>query len=400
MIDIPVMPQGDHSSESSLAGRSYPQMYRTTGKEDIWQFLVAAVEASGAQVVSATGYTRAPVFIGATTAAGERLGMLIYPFRSTTKITKKRPDDESRTQIRLGSEQSWLTNHPVAFDPASVDITMVLGCHLDSGVFIGFDPIAYDPLPMGSSVWVKDAEIARAAKLGWHPLTKETHAGVRRGEARADGLETLVLFTPSRLIDYAYLDRRSVDLGLDPPLRFRAAEALSNSVGGDRETLHALEKQFGLSSREILDIIAGRARLSVAVRGGVAEHHLQRFLDASPHVAEATRLDQDGEPDFDVELTNGRRLRIECKNASPTPYANGDDRVEVQKTRASKGDPASRFYEVSHFDVVAACLFATTGTWTFRFKESIALDRHSDFADRLAAMQHVDSRWFTDLAAF
>ncbi|MGI8666537.1 MAG: hypothetical protein ACR2N4_10975 [Jatrophihabitans sp.] len=380
-----------------LAGRSYPRVYRTTGKLDVWRFLLHAVEKSGAHVVSATDHRRAPVFIGATTAAGERLGMLVYPFRSTTKVTNKRPADESRTQIRLGSEDVWVEEHHVAFDPASVDITMVLGCHLDSGVFIGFDPIAYDPLPMGSSVWVKDAEVARAADLGWHPLTKETHSGVKRSDARADGLETLVLFTPDRLIDYAYLDRRSIDLGLDPPLRYSAALAVAEPAGGDSGTLHALEAQFGLSSPEILDIIAGRSRLSVAVRGGVAEHHLQKALDASPHVASATRLDQDGEPDFDVELTNGQHIRIECKNASPTRYANGDDRVEVQKTRASKGDPASRFYEVSHFDIVAACLFSTAGEWVFRFHKSATLERHAVFGDRLAPLQRVNSTWHADL---
>lgn len=380
-----------------LAGRSYPRVYRTTGKLDVWRFLLHAVEQSGARVVSATDHRLAPVFVGATTAADERLGMLIYPFRSTTRVTNQRPADESRTQVRLGSEATWTEEHHVAFDPASVDITMVLGCHLESGVLIGFDPIAYDPLPMGSSIWVKDAEIARAADVGWHPLTKETRSGVKRSDARADGLETLVLFTPDRLIDYAYLDRRSIDLGLDPPLRYRAALAVAKPAGGDGGTLHALEAQFGLSGAEILDIIAGRSRLNVAVRGGVAEHHLQKALDASPHVVSAVRLDQDGEPDFDVELTDGRRIRIECKNASPTRYANGDDRVEVQKTRASKGDPASRFYEASHFDLVAACLFSTTGEWVFKFQESTRLERHATFGDRLAPLQRVDFAWHADL---
>lgn len=66
---------------------------------------------------------------------------------------------------------------------------------------------------------------------------------------------------------------------------------------------------------------------------------------------------------------------VECKNCSPRRYANGDIKVEVQKTRATQGDPAGRLYRLDQFDVVAACLFAPTGS-----------GRHPD---RLAPLQRV-----------
>jgi hypothetical protein len=73
-------------------------------------------------------------------------------------------------------------------------------------------------------------------------------------------------------------------------------------------------------------------------------------------------------------------------------------KVEVQKTRASQADPASRFYRVDQFDVVAACLYSPTREWTFRFQCTDALTRHSRFPDRIAPIQRIEDTWVTSLA--
>ncbi len=138
-------------------------------------------------------------------------------------------------------------------------------------------------------------------------------------------------------------------------------------------------------------------RLQVAVKGGVAEHHLGRLLRADPAIASVAGLDQDAQPDFDVLMTSGRPVLVECKNVSPERYANGDFKVEVQKTRATKGDPAGRLYRPEQFDVVAACLFSPTHQWDFRFILSTRLARHTEHPDRLAATHHVDDRWSPNL---
>jgi hypothetical protein len=83
----------------------------------------------------------------------------------------------------------------------------------------------------------------------------------------------------------------------------------------------------------------------------------------------------------------------------PLPYRDGAHRVEVRKTRASKGDPASRYYPVGQFDVVAACLFSATRRWEFRFQRTDRLRLHEQFRDRLAAMQRIDASWAATLAA-
>jgi hypothetical protein len=88
---------------------------------------------------------------------------------------------------------------------------------------------------------------------------------------------------------------------------------------------------------------------------------------------------------------------VECKNASPRAYADGTLKVEVQKTRASKGDPASRLYRVDQFDVIAACLYSPTREWVFRFQHTRLLVRDRTFADRIAPIQRIEDDWVPDL---
>ena len=88
---------------------------------------------------------------------------------------------------------------------------------------------------------------------------------------------------------------------------------------------------------------------------------------------------------------------MECKNASPQRYADGTPKVEVQKTRASKGDPTSRYYTPDAFDVLAACMYGPTGTWTFRFRRSADLRRHEDHPGRIAPLQRITDDWATTL---
>jgi len=271
---------------------------------------------------------------------------------------------------------------------------VVLGVHLELGLLVGLDPIRYDPLPMGISIELKEADLQRALEVGWHVWERVNRPGQRRGVSRVgEGLETIVGFTPNRLIEYVGFERRASGLQLDSALRFRAAQVaardpiLPSGVGG-----HRMEEEFDLSSEEILEIIAARSRLTTAVRGGVAEHHLQRHLDADPDVISAKLIDRDGEPDFDVALADGRRELVECKNVSPNTYADGTPKVEVQKTRSQR-DPAGRFYVPNQFDVVAACLYAVTGRWEFRFKATASMDRHPQHPGRLAVLHRVDDTW-------
>lgn len=390
-------------SGDTLAGRSYARVYQTSGRADIHEFLLDAVSRSGGRVLFASPPTRAPIFLGVQGSRDERLGILVYPFRATHRLIRNRPADEHRLQIRYGAESTWDDEHLVGRDVAGVDTTLVVGVHIEAELLIGLDPYTYDPLPMGISVELKDHDVQAAQVAGWHVLERDNIGGVRRPNPRAPhGLETVVLFRPDRFLDYVRIERQATDLGLDPPLRYALAEqaqTAAEGAGARVGAIHELERDFAMSAQAIMDVIAHRNRLSVAVRGGVAEYHLERLLRRDRSVRTVTRLDEDAKPDFDVTMRSGKRLLVECKNCSPRPYANGDLRVEVQKTRATQGDPAGRLYRRDQFDVVASCLFPATGKWEFRFKAARDLAVDARYDDRLAALQRVDDSWRPQLKA-
>lgn len=380
-----------------IAGRSYAPAYRlSSSRAGLHARLLAAVGRADSRLLYASEPNLAPVYLGIQTTGDERVGILAYLFTANKVVTAGRPVDEHRLQVRYGGEKSWSAlEHPVGRDVAGIDITLVLGVHIDVDLFVGLDPALYDPLPMGISVEFKQADVDAAldSEHGWHVFERDNITGSRRRMPRArDGLETIVLFRPDRFLDYVRLERTASDLGLDPALRFAAASAAEAPRRARTRTvasLHGLETQFAMSSAQILEMISQRNRLTVAVRGGVAEHHLAMVLATDPNVVSVEPLDKDGLHDFDVTLTDGRVVRIECKNCSPTRYANGDMKVEVQKTRATQGDAAGRLYRPEQFDVLAACLYGPTGEWRFVYRRTDQLDRHPRYADRLAPLHHV-----------
>jgi hypothetical protein len=356
----------------------------------------AAVAQGGGRIVYSSGPNRGPLFLGVEDPEGRPIALCAYVFTATHQEIRNRPPDEHRFQIRYGDVNSdaWKAeDHPVGFDPLGSDVTLVLGVHEDADLFIAVDPIAYDPLPMGISVFFKDAEVEAAQRDGWHVWERDNIAGARRGDPRTElGLETLVAFRPNRLFSYIQFERTAQRLGLDPPLRFRTAQEAAEREGSD--DLHVLERQFGLKAQEILDIIDERPRLGTAVRGGVAERHLEKALEDDPAVTDIKLGETDGPPDFIVGVHGSpSRISIECKNASPKPYSDGTFKVETQKTRASKGDPKSRLYDPSQFDVVAACVYGPTSEWAFRYKRSSLLARDGKFEDRIAPVQKIDESW-------
>ncbi|HEU4975264.1 MAG TPA: hypothetical protein VFT50_09260 [Baekduia sp.] len=379
------------------SGRAYAKVYERVQRASAHGSVLDAVQASGGRVLFASGPSTAPLFVAAEGPDGDRTGICAYVFTANQVKTKNRPADEHRAQIRYGdvTDANWrLAHHPLGFDPADLDLTAVLVTHVEAGVLISLDPRAYDPLPLGNSVYFKDADVRRAQADGWAVWERNTHGGVRKGST-GPGLETVVAFTPDRLFDYLAVERQAQTLQLDSALRFPVAVRAAEHRPGQR--LHELEEAFGLSSTDLLDIVNRKSRLAMAMRGGVAEHHLGMLLDQDPSVQSAVEGHQEGPPDFFVTLCDGRAVTVECKNASPQRYADGTPKVEVQKTRTSQGDPASRYYAPSAFDVVAACMYGPTGDWAFKFRKSINLTEHEQFPGRIAPLQRISDDWADSL---
>jgi hypothetical protein len=375
-----------------VAGRYYiPKRYPVARtREPVVAVLEQAVVASGARVISCS-FRRdrvAPVYLGAEDEDGRRYGMVVYPFTTTRRVTKNRPGGEHRAQIRLGDPvRSRDERNLIARDPSGVDVTLVLAVDPVRRHIVGLDPLVYEDLPMGISVYYRDEHAEAIAADGWAVWEREKSGGQRRDSW--EGLETLVGFRPERLLDFVRFEARSSALGLDPGLRSSLAQGFRQERGR-----HDLETMFDLDAATILDIVETNFRLGVAVRGGVAEHHLEAALRADPAVRAVRAIDADGQPDFAVGLHGGREILVECKTASQKRYQDGDFKVEAQKTRDSG---AGRKYTFDQFDVLAACLFSATGRWEFRFRSTVDLTAWPADPTRIAAIQRIDRSWASSL---
>lgn len=174
---------------------------------------------------------------------------------------------------------------------------------------------------------------------------------------------------------------------------------------------HPLASRYGLTANELLDLINARFRLRVALEGGVAEYQMEKHVArlVGSVVARYQAIDRDGEPDFRIWL-KGRTdpIAAECKNARNKSYmAKGvvtHYAVEIQKTRAAKGDPTSRNYDIGYFHVIGVCLGKITGDWSdFVFIKANDLTRHATYPNKIAVMHRVPIEadfgpWSPDLA--
>jgi hypothetical protein len=148
---------------------------------------------------------------------------------------------------------------------------------------------------------------------------------------------------------------------------------------------HDLEKLFALSAAEILNVVQRNNRLLVAVKGGIAQEHLSRYLKKSvrnKRIKKFGSIDEDGKPDFWV-IFNGRKYLLECKNVQKS-LRRGEMTVDFMRTRYAKTvGPEGRFYKSSEFHILAACLFNQEGRWEFRFIPTRRLGKNPNYEGRL-----------------
>lgn len=156
------------------------------------------------------------------------------------------------------------------------------------------------------------------------------------------------------------------------------------------QKLHQLESQFQMSAVEILDMVLRNNCLHIALKGAVAQEHLQRYIADLHHdgtLDSFEQIDRDGQPDFRSTF-QGHSYLLECKNVEKEKKAGGPMTVDFQRTRAPKEAPYLRYYHEDEFEILAACTFNRTGTWEFRFIRTKVLARrpepHSDrFSNRI-----------------
>lgn len=170
-----------------------------------------------------------------------------------------------------------------------------------------------------------------------------------------------------------------IDPRLDPGPGTR-----TNTIG------HPVERMLNASARDILDALENGFRARADLKGKLAELFMSRHLDGLQRddvIDHYEWFDQDGVPDFTIWFTDGTLNQLEVKNVRS---GTGQLRAETQKTRASRGDPMSRYYRVDQFEIIAACLFNATGRWDYVFARSRDLLRLATDPNYLATMQPID----------
>src|SRR5437879_2593988 len=108
-------------------------------KEPLLRFIVDALESSGCRVLRASEPDVAPFRLTFETPDEERLGIIAYAFRSGSQLTKNRPPDEHRLQVKYSGYDKKL--HAVWQDPFLLYTTLFVGIDTERGLFVGADPV-------------------------------------------------------------------------------------------------------------------------------------------------------------------------------------------------------------------------------------------------------------------
>jgi hypothetical protein len=370
-------------------------------KEPLLRFILSALDAEGCRLLRASDPRQAPFRITFETAAGERIGVIVYAFLANSRVTKNRPDDEHRFQVKYGSDDKRL--HALWQDPFSLYTTLFCGIDPEREIFVGADPVLHSPTRFFISIEFKREHVETIRARDWYAWERDHRAADDRP------VEVLVGGTAKSFLRYVKFEREAFaeDQGhrqllaeeITRPDFAKLLAGLPEPTGPmpQPEQIHALANEFELSETEILDVIAHARRLKMAVRGWVAEEHLVRTLTKVRGVTDCKRNDEEGAPDVSLRF-EGDPLSVECKNVLRNTAAGGIPRIDFQRTRASKSDPSSRYYTPSDFDVVAACLHAVSERWEYRYVLPGRLERHRTYSQKLSNNVKVDDRWSANAA--
>lgn len=386
---------------SGLSGSDY-RTWRVdpASRGPLVDFMLNALREAGCRVLRASEPDEAPFRFVFETPAGERIGVVAYAFYANRKVTGGRPGDEHRMQVKYGSTRGLQT---IWQDPFDLYTTIMVGISPEEGFFVGLDPVLREWQRFFVSVEFKDRHVEEIRSKGWLAWERP-----RRSGPFAEPVEVLVGGRAEHFLRFVQFERlaKGMDQGnrqllADNPSWFSRPtkeEPEAEETEAAVADLHPLARDFELSPDEILDLVAGARRLRMAVRGWVAEEKLRAHLATLDGMTRCERLDVEGGPDLMVAWRGGPDLAIECKNVLRKPNAAGLAKVDFQRTRASIGDPCSRYYAATDFDIVAACLHAVTEKWEFRFVSSAALTPHARCVGKLASNVVVNASWSADAA--
>ncbi|MFG1375121.1 hypothetical protein V5F32_23345 [Xanthobacter oligotrophicus] len=378
---------------------------KASAREPLLRFMLDGLRAAGCRVLFASPPDRAPFVITFETRDGERMGIVAYAFLATRTPTRNRPADERSFQIKYGSKADYADDnaHVLWQDPLGLFTTLLIGIDPKEGFFVAVDPEAHNPTKFFIRVEFKDEHAEEVLRQGWHAWERTRRAG-----PMAEPVEVLVGGTRDAFLDLVRFERAAYGLApgdrqllADKRELIRGARPIEDfpTEATGVEVVHPLLRELSLGAEDVLELIAGARRLKMAVRGWVAEEHLRATLAKLDGITHCERLDVEGAPDLLIRYKDGPQLTVECKNVLRVLNKTFSlPRIDFQRTRAAKGDPCSRYYAPSDFDVVAGCLHAVTERWEFRYAIPTSLDPHQKCPGKLASNVLVDKRWVSEPA--
>jgi hypothetical protein len=110
-------------TESAFSWKVYS--VSSHSKMPLLQFVRDALESRGCTNVQTGVASRAPFFVTFNLPGGERMGVLVYAFLANARVTKHRPSDEHRFQVKYGSDLSGVID--VAVDAHGITTTIFVG---------------------------------------------------------------------------------------------------------------------------------------------------------------------------------------------------------------------------------------------------------------------------------
>jgi hypothetical protein len=390
------LPDSSSGSASPLEWKTYSVQRRE--KAALLEFIIGGLAMRGCQIVTTSDPRRAPFYIVFETPAGERHGILAYAFRAGARVTNKRPTDEHRFQVKYGSELKGVLE--VAVDPCAVITTIFLGIDLERRVFVAADPLMNTPSPMSRSIEFKKHHVEDILRHCWWAWERDRRQPRTRDRPTPDidedtRIQVLVGGKQDRIYDLITLERLAI--GLDPGERHLLADKLAAPPNktGVVSASHRLLKELDVGPDALFELIDGAARLKMAVRGWVAEQHLEDTLSVISGVSDCRRLNLEGRPDLTLRWKDSPPILIECKNVLRSTDAAGQPRVDFQRTRAAKSNPCSRYYMPSDFNLLAACLHSVTEKWEFKYAVTRELPEHKRCQGRINNNLKVSDDLFT-----
>lgn len=372
------------------------ERYQVTRKGAVVEAIASALLKSGAKIISEPNPALAPFEYTVLLPDGDLVELVCYAFTANKYRQRQRPTDEHRFQVKYGTD--FKRYHELYIDPLGKKVTLFFGVHLAEQLFVAVDPTAHNPTWFSKSIEFKDEHVREIKKRGWFGWER---VRVKTGRRKIDlgdesfTTEAMLGFRPQHFARYIKAERTTSSL--PPSERLAFVEAFEpGKQPSNLDVAHVLEIAFGLSAREILDLIASQRRVLMNVRGSIAELHLHKHLRSIKKLSKVLHPDRDAPPDFEV-LFQRRTYGIECKNLLRDSKRR--PKVDFQRTRAPKGNPCGRYYSPESFQVLAACMEAATGRWEFNFCPTHVLRPHEKCGGRISPNIYLDeaAEWTPDV---